>query len=951
MIKKLLIFTIGLLMVPLMGMAVNRYEPISLTESADSAKWFVFWVNSSVIQDSTAGAARSSVTNYDTTFSLNTDDTAYSLVLRIWYAGADAYGTYKVSVPRDSVNTMNLVSANMTQISGGSAAADNLEEAYDGDAIYGNGLEVYVDLGKIRGDVNAAESLGVGADGYNNAQLSNREHLFTNLDEVLSTRSKIGDTSLHGPEIIATIDSMYDSLGFYPDGVGGNLVLNPGFERDSVGGAAPEFWTQGDGTHTADISRTSTVGGRLDFRLDPAANETSFVYQKIGNLPDGDYLLSATGKSDVTSTAWVVLDNIVPTTVSTHIDSITFPTTFEEVGKLITLSSGTNTIFIGLRADGIAAGVPGDFDNIKLIYLGVSGSLTKEAVAREVWTIKSADDTTYAANTMGLNSQGWDATAAGGSDTANIMAMLLANFDLPPNPGSIRFIDGDGDNSDGLTIATAWTGFTNNVGDTADMIYYIMPGTYTDPVLTITKSNVTVEAVEHGTVFLRNLDDTLKANTIIQIGGTGSWVDNPKILGLNIAYKVSFTELPPDPAFQAGIWVYDSVRYFEIAYNEFPADSSFKSISIEDEVYGGHVHHNIGIRSRTHFIDAACDYSLFEFNIAMDQRDYLGGPSGANTTEPFQWTSVANHNVIFNNFATSGSVMYRIQGDTNLIAGNYAGKATFDDGREYMSYAVGGDSSFGNTFAGNWGPGHNLDTSGLGAGRKSLPVIRDLITSAHHIEDTILGRGATGPWTTGGNGSGDSTVVICAIDSSSAPDSLRSGVKITVRTLAGGFEGAQFTGSGGCSDWSLSADTFLVWARGSGYLWNPVDTIVVTSSTDTFNIQGYSVPAVASVQANVSNVYGLITDAEDNPIIDVLVTASIPISTTNTCDSTLLIQHTKSKRTDANGRFDLPLLYSSCIGGREWKFIIEHPYYTNREYSDSIPDSTSYRITWLKIGN
>ncbi len=322
-------------------------------------------------------------------------------------------------------------------------------------------------------------------------------------------------------------------------------------------------------------------------------------------------------------------------------------------------------------------------------------------------------------------------------DTTNIKAMILANFNLPPAHGNIRFIDNDGDNSDGLTIATAYTDFTKGIGDTENYIYYVMPGIYLNPEITITKSNVILEAVDYGSVFLRNLDDSERVNTMIQVNDSdavpAASVKNVKILGFNMAY-LQKGGLPADPSFQAAIWIFDSTEHIEVAYCFFAPDSTFKAIAIEDVSRFNYIHDNRFVRSRTHAIDAACDYSIFERNFIMDQRDFLGGPSGANTTEPIQITSKGNHNIVNGNYITSGSVLIRTQGDTNLIADNYLGLPTSDDGRELMGHS---SLSTGNVFAGNWGQAQNPDTSGIGAGEPSLVVIRDLMTTIEKVEDTV----------------------------------------------------------------------------------------------------------------------------------------------------------------------------------------------------------------------
>ena len=90
--------------------------------------------------------------------------------------------------------------------------------------------EVDADITAIAGDAPAADSLARGLDGYSDGQLSNREHLFTNLDEVISTRSKIGDTTIGGDERDLVIAALHDTLiyqgsqgpGIYIDSAAGN---------------------------------------------------------------------------------------------------------------------------------------------------------------------------------------------------------------------------------------------------------------------------------------------------------------------------------------------------------------------------------------------------------------------------------------------------------------------------------------------------------------------------------------------------------------------------------------------------------------------------------------------------------------------------------------------------------------------------------------------------------
>lgn len=236
----------------------------------------------------------------------------------------------------------------------------------------------FADVYSVSGDIAAADSLEFGLDG---GAETNRERLFTNLDEVLSTRSKIGDTAIGGDELRLTVDSLLDSIGFTTDPIGPNLVLNPGFERDSaLANTAPEFWTKGAGTHTNDASVTSPYGGRWAFQFDVQALDTSFVYQRMtginGTPPAGRYYFSADVNNDGLSApavgdVYLVIDDVTPTTTSGHLDSLEWAIT--ETGnkaKIVVLTGLEANIYIGLRCGGDIDTSRVVFDNIRLIYLG-----------------------------------------------------------------------------------------------------------------------------------------------------------------------------------------------------------------------------------------------------------------------------------------------------------------------------------------------------------------------------------------------------------------------------------------------------------------------------------------------------------------------------------------------------------------------------------------------------
>lgn len=105
----------------------------------------------------------------------------------------------------------------------------------------------FVDVKAISADAAAADSLESSLEGYANTQLTSRELLFTNLDEVLSTRSKIGDTAAGGDIRDIAIAAMRDSLQF--------LITATGFSIHSV----DDIWEY----DSANVSGVQAIGSML----------------------------------------------------------------------------------------------------------------------------------------------------------------------------------------------------------------------------------------------------------------------------------------------------------------------------------------------------------------------------------------------------------------------------------------------------------------------------------------------------------------------------------------------------------------------------------------------------------------------------------------------------------------------------------------------------------------
>lgn len=132
--------------------------------------------------------------------------------------------------------------------------------------------QIWSNVEAISADQNAPDSLESWLIGYSDAQLTNREHLFANLDEVLSTRSKIGDTAISGDEILTKLD-YFDTLiyigehglGIFVDSTVGNantVIGVDGTEKNPVSTlAAARTLALALGAHRFYIHGGSTFNG------------------------------------------------------------------------------------------------------------------------------------------------------------------------------------------------------------------------------------------------------------------------------------------------------------------------------------------------------------------------------------------------------------------------------------------------------------------------------------------------------------------------------------------------------------------------------------------------------------------------------------------------------------------------------------------------------------------
>ena len=314
----------------------NRYIPAKWSETADSAKLFIYAANSSTIVDSSAGAARTNTTSYDTTVSLNLADSSYRVVVTIWYPGAAAGANWEFDFPRE----------------------DN---------------------------------------------------------------------------------------GFFE----GELVVNGGFEADSVSGTtAPFGWTQGSGSWTSSEIATSAspVQGDWVYRNQASNTTGSFVlYQMVRDTaPAGLYLLSGDMYSANTGDLYLFVDDETPTSLTTKSGTIHRRATGTWEKRTDLIKFGGGPLYVGVQVDpNTIQLITHSFDNISLkfvgldtsTYQGAASGLTAAEVADSVW---QHDTTVSTAGSYGVLLKDTLAYQGSGSSltAAEVVDSILAILPTDTNTGT-----------------------------------------------------------------------------------------------------------------------------------------------------------------------------------------------------------------------------------------------------------------------------------------------------------------------------------------------------------------------------------------------------------------------------------------------------------------------------------------------------------------------------------
>jgi len=277
-------------------------------------------------------------------------------------------------------------------------------------------------------------------------------------------------------------------------------------------------------------------------------------------------------------------------------------------------------------------------------------------------------------------------------DTTDIKTMIHGNFlpYTPPSPVK-RYIYGSGDNTDGLTWATAWTGFDSIKTLTSPTKIWVGPGTYSSVACSLNTHGLHIESVYGAAATrLRGTNDTLYTNRMVSINaGSDSILTDFKIDGFSFAHRVGYGA--DDPEFKCAIWICDSVESVEIANCLFPADSNYKAISSENDwVRYLDIHDNEFAGTHVHAIDVAGKYGLIHNNTFFDMRD----SASLGVRNPIQIYTLGTHNAVFENYIMDALHGIAINGgDTNLVASNYIG----------LGSMVSQSNSVDNVFAGNYG--------------------------------------------------------------------------------------------------------------------------------------------------------------------------------------------------------------------------------------------------------
>lgn len=192
----------------------------------------------------------------------------------------------------------------------------------------------------------------------------------------------------------------------------------------------------------------------------------------------------------------------------------------------------------------------------------------------------------------------------------------------------------------------------------------------------------------------------------------------------------------------------------------------------------------------------------------------------------------------------------------------------------------------------------------------------------------------------GASSSPNNVVTITSIDSSGTDNAVQ-GVNVTVKNTTTDAQLTQSSNASGQTVWALIDGTYEVNGYKTSYIFQPPDTIVLTTDTS-YGDSGYNVPvdplivgdSVCTVTVNVKNNAG---NAQEN----VEVTAYLAKSNVVDWDGNAVYNITQTKRTNSSGQATFACLYSSAMQpATKWVFTSMR---TLRR-TITIPSQASYTV-------
>jgi len=281
----------------------------------------------------------------------------------------------------------------------------------------------------------------------------------------------------------------------------------------------------------------------------------------------------------------------------------------------------------------------------------------------------------------------------------------------------IRYISTNGNNANGLTWDSAWTGFDSLKTLDAATTVFVGPGYYSDVACSLKTSGIHLIGIAGaGSTFLTQ-SDTAYTNRIIAINPDGDYATDFRVTGFTFAHAIP--DEPGDPTYICAIAMHDSTDYVEIDHCHFADDlrgtgtasdsvySNWKSISVKHAVTTGlecnryyNIHHNI-FEGFIHHIDLIAQHSAIHHN----EFHGLHVKNGYNEVNiPIQFIGKSHHNLVYENYflprmhnaviMNDGGGSHRV--DSSLVANNFVGVTASSD------YRVDGDG-LDNSFIDNHG--------------------------------------------------------------------------------------------------------------------------------------------------------------------------------------------------------------------------------------------------------